>query len=63
MARLVICVHGVARNGRDFDVVAEQLADTRTVCSPPYAWARRERDRLANPHDYVFTIYLATLTP
>ena len=29
--RVVICVHGVGRNGRDFDVLAEALAPTHRV--------------------------------
>ena len=29
--RIVICVHGLSRNGRDFDVLGEALADTHRV--------------------------------
>ena len=30
----VVCVHGLTRNGRDFDMLATQLADTRRVVCP-----------------------------
>ena len=60
-SRVAICVHGLARNGRDFDAVAEALASTHRVLAVDMP-GRGESDRLADPHDYAFPTYLATLT-
>jgi pimeloyl-ACP methyl ester carboxylesterase len=59
--RVAICVHGVGRNGRDFDVVAEALAATHRVIAVDMP-GRGNSDWLANPNDYVFPTYLTTLT-
>jgi len=59
--RVVICVHGLGRNGRDFDVIAEALAPTRRVLAVDMP-GRGMSDWLADPNDYVFPTYLATLT-
>src|SRR5260221_3241690 len=59
--RVVICVHGVGRNGRDFDVVAEALAPTHRVIAVDMP-GRGNSDWLADPNDYVFPTYLTTLT-
>src|SRR6266545_7213897 len=59
--RVVICVHGLARNGRDFDVLAEALAPTHRVLAVDMP-GRGESDWLANPADYAFPTYLTTLT-
>ena len=58
--RVVVCVHGVGRNGRDFDVLGEALAPTHRVLAIDMP-GRGESDWLASPNDYVFTTYLATL--
>lgn len=58
---VVICVHGVGRNGRDFDVLGEALAPTHRVLAIDMP-GRGASDWLAEPMDYVFPIYLATLT-
>jgi pimeloyl-ACP methyl ester carboxylesterase len=60
-ANVVVCVHGVGRNGRDFDVLAEALAPTHHVLSVDMP-GRGNSDWLADPNDYVFPTYLATLT-
>jgi pimeloyl-ACP methyl ester carboxylesterase len=57
---VVVCVHGVGRNGRDFDVVAEALAATHRVLAIDMP-GRGESDWLADPNDYVFPTYLTTL--
>ena len=31
---VVVCVHGIGRNGRDFDVLGEALAPTHRVLAP-----------------------------
>lgn len=58
---VVVCVHGLARNGRDFDRLAERLAARyRVLCID--LPGRGESEWLADPADYVFPTYLATLT-
>jgi pimeloyl-ACP methyl ester carboxylesterase len=59
--RVAICVHGVGRNGRDFDVLAEALAPSHRVLCVDMP-GRGESDWLADPNDYVFPTYLTTLT-
>jgi pimeloyl-ACP methyl ester carboxylesterase len=58
--RVVVCVHGVGRNGRDFDVLGEALAGTHRVLAIDMP-GRGESDWLADPNDYVFPTYLTTL--
>jgi pimeloyl-ACP methyl ester carboxylesterase len=58
--RVVVCVHGVGRNGRDFDVLGEALAATHRVLAIDMP-GRGESDWLADPNDYVFPTYLTTL--
>jgi pimeloyl-ACP methyl ester carboxylesterase len=54
--RVLICVHGLTRNGRDFDVLANALAsDYRVVC--PDVAGRGRSDRLPFPDDYALPIY------
>jgi pimeloyl-ACP methyl ester carboxylesterase len=60
-ANVVICVHGVGRNGRDFDVLGEALAPTHRMLAPDMP-GRGQSDWLADPNDYVFPTYLTTLT-
>ena len=59
--RVVVCVHGLGRNGRDFDVIAEALAPTHRVLAVDMP-GRGMSDWLADPNDYAFPTYLATLT-
>lgn len=59
--RVVVCVHGIGRNGRDFDELAAALADTHRVLSVDMP-GRGRSDWLADPDDYVFPTYLTTLT-
>ncbi len=58
---VVICVHGLTRNGRDFDVLAEALATTHRVLAVDMP-GRGQSQWLADPNDYVFPTYLTTLT-
>ena len=60
-SRVVICVHGLSRNGRDFDVLGEALAPTHRVLAVDIP-GRGASQWLPNPNDYVFTTYLTTLT-
>jgi pimeloyl-ACP methyl ester carboxylesterase len=57
---VVICVHGLSRNCRDFDFLAAELAaDFRVVC--PDIAGRGRSDWLANKDDYAYPQYMADL--
>jgi pimeloyl-ACP methyl ester carboxylesterase len=60
--RTAVCVHGLTRNGRDFDALAEHLAEAgwRVVC--PDIAGRGASDRLRNPADYAYPQYLQDMT-
>jgi len=59
--QVVLCVHGLTRTGRDFDVLGEALARTHRVLAVDMP-GRGESEWLADKHDYAFPTYLATLT-
>jgi pimeloyl-ACP methyl ester carboxylesterase len=60
-ARVVVCVHGLTRNGRDFDTLAAALADRfRIIC--PDMPGRGDSEWLRDPNDYAFPTYLTALT-
>jgi pimeloyl-ACP methyl ester carboxylesterase len=60
-ARIVICVHGLSRNGRDFDTLAQALApDFRVVC--PDVAGRGRSDWLTDKKDYGYPQYLTDMT-
>jgi len=57
-ARVVVCVHGLSRNCRDFDYLARDLArDCRVVC--PDVVGRGDSEWLADKNDYSFSTYLS----
>lgn len=60
--RVLLCLHGLTRNGRDFDVLAAQMAtDYRVIC--PDMAGRGKSDWLSDPSDYHYPLYVAdTLT-
>jgi pimeloyl-ACP methyl ester carboxylesterase len=59
-APTVLCVHGLTRNGRDFDALAEALsARFRVVC--PDVAGRGKSDWLSDPADYGYPVYLADM--
>ena len=60
--RVVVCVHGLTRNGRDFDALAAALAGAgcRVVC--PDVVGRGDSDWLGDPAGYGFPRYLADMT-
>jgi pimeloyl-ACP methyl ester carboxylesterase len=60
-ADVVVCVHGVGRNARDFDVLGEALAGTHRVLAVDMP-GRGRSEWLTDPADYVFPTYLTTLT-
>ncbi|GAB4166717.1 MAG: alpha/beta hydrolase [Rhodocyclaceae bacterium] len=58
--RVLICVHGLTRNGRDFDYLARALAhEYRVVC--PDVVGRGRSERLAVAEDYVLPVYAADM--
>ncbi len=54
--RVLICVHGLTRNGRDFDVLANALADDYRVICPDIV-GRGNSDRLFFADDYALPLY------
>jgi len=60
VAPAVLCVHGLTRNGRDFDWLATALeTDRRVVC--PDVVGRGASDRLALPEPYAIPQYAADM--
>jgi pimeloyl-ACP methyl ester carboxylesterase len=58
--RVVVCIHGVSRQGRDFDTLAAALADEcRVVC--PDIVGRGRSGRLADPMAYGIPTYVADI--
>ena len=55
--RVVVCVHGLTRQGRDFDVLARALAPHVTVVCPDVA-GRGGSDWLADPMEYHVGTYV-----
>ena len=58
--RVVICVHGLSRQGRDFDVLAQALSAQARVIAVDVA-GRGESDWLADPMAYQVATYAADL--
>lgn len=59
--RVLVCVHGLTRNGRDFDYLAERLADAyRVVC--PDIVGRGRSDWLRQAKDYTYPTYCNDMT-
>ena len=58
--RVLVCAHGVSRQGRDFDVLAQALcSDYRVVC--PDVAGRGRSDWLADPAGYQVPAYVADM--
>ena len=58
--RVVVCVHGLSRQGRDFDTLAADLcSDYRVVC--PDVVGRGQSDWLADPKGYAIPAYVADM--
>ena len=61
--RVVVCVHGLTRQGRDFDVLAQALCEQpggiRVVC--PDVVGRGESDWLKDPMGYQVPTYVADM--
>lgn len=61
--RVLLCVHGLTRNGRDFDYFAGRMSDAYRVVCPDVA-GRGRSDWLRDPADYSYPVYcqdMATL--
>jgi pimeloyl-ACP methyl ester carboxylesterase len=58
---VLICVHGLSRNGRDFDVIADALSDRYRVLCPDVI-GRGESDWYATAAEYVIPNYVAAMT-
>ncbi len=57
-AQTIVCVHGLTRNGRDFDHLAKVLAaDARVLC--PDIVGRGLSDRLTDPEHYAIPTYVS----
>ncbi len=58
--RVVVCVHGLSRQGRDFDELARALAaDFRVIC--PDVVGRGQSDWLRDPRGYQIPAYVADM--
>jgi len=58
--RVLVCVHGLTRQGRDFDALARALAgEYRVVC--PDVVGRGESDWMKNPASYAIPAYVADM--
>ena len=58
--RVLICVHGLTRNGRDFDALAEAMsAHYRVIC--PDVVGRGQSGRLRDPAGYAIPQYVADM--
>ena len=58
--RVLVCVHGLTRQGRDFDTLARSLCDTYRVVCPDVA-GRGRSDRLTDPSGYQIPAYMADM--
>lgn len=57
---VAVCVHGLTRNGRDFDWIANALSDRyRVLC--PDVLGRGRSDWLDDPQGYTYAAYLADM--
>jgi pimeloyl-ACP methyl ester carboxylesterase len=58
--RVLVCVHGLSRQGRDFDTLAQaMLPDWRVVC--PDVVGRGQSDWLRDPNGYTLATYVADM--
>ena len=58
--RVLVCVHGLSRQGRDFDTFARAMSgEYRVVC--PDVVGRGQSDWLKNPASYAIPVYVADM--
>jgi len=60
-APVLLCVHGLTRNGRDFDDLARALSNRYRVICPDMP-GRGKSEWLSHPQDYGFPTYLAAVS-
>jgi pimeloyl-ACP methyl ester carboxylesterase len=58
--RVLVCVHGLSRNGRDFDIIADALSDRYRVLCPDVI-GRGESDWYATASEYGIPNYVAAM--
>jgi pimeloyl-ACP methyl ester carboxylesterase len=58
--RVLVCVHGLTRQGRDFDTLAKAMSDHYRVLCPDVV-GRGESDWLPDPMGYVVPSYVADM--
>lgn len=58
--RVLMCVHGLTRTGRDFDTLARAMSNEYRVVCPDVA-GRGRSDWLADPHHYVLPQYVSDM--
>jgi len=59
--RTVLCMHGLTRNGRDFDVLAAALAAAGWRVVAPDVPGRGRSEWLRRPEDYGYPFYVAAM--
>jgi pimeloyl-ACP methyl ester carboxylesterase len=57
--QVVVCVHGLTRNNRDFDYLARRLAQRGLRVLAPDLPGRGQSEWIATPSDYATPLYLA----
>ena len=58
--KVLVCVHGLSRQGRDFDTLAQAMrGEYRVVC--PDVAGRGQSDWLKNPASYAIPVYVADM--
>ncbi len=58
---LLICLHGLSRNGRDFDFLAKEMQNSHYVICPDVV-GRGKSDWFANSENYAMQNYVAEIT-
>lgn len=59
--QVVLCVHGLTRNGRDFDFLARRLAQRGLRVIAPDLPGRGKSEWVTPPSDYATPLYLASM--
>ena len=60
--RIVVCVHGMSRNGRDFDVLAQRFAEWGVRVVAPDLPGRGRSEWLEHSEDYATPLYLSAMS-
>jgi pimeloyl-ACP methyl ester carboxylesterase len=61
-SQVVVCVHGLTRNGRDFDFLARRLAQKGMRVIAPDLPGRGKSEWVSTASDYATPLYLAAMT-